>query len=64
MIKVLTAEEAGAVERLVEAVLGGRHQARLDEVIDVLDLPGLGFWDDDRLKRHGSTLETRRQAEQ
>lgn len=45
----LSAEHARDAEALVDAALGGRQQARLDEVIDVLDLPGLGSWEDDRL---------------
>ena len=38
-----------AAERLLDAELGGRHQARLGEMNDVLALPGLGGWENDRL---------------
>jgi ribosomal protein S18 acetylase RimI-like enzyme len=36
-------------ERLLDAELGGRHQARQGEVLDVLALAGYGGWDGDRL---------------
>jgi ribosomal protein S18 acetylase RimI-like enzyme len=49
VIRPLTEPDAAQAERLVDAVLGSRRQARLGAVIDVLDLPGLGAWDDDRL---------------
>jgi len=37
-------EDLGAAEALLDAELGGRHQARLDEVVDVLDAPVLVAW--------------------
>jgi ribosomal protein S18 acetylase RimI-like enzyme len=49
VIRRLTPGDAGEAERVVNAVLGSRHQARLDEVIDVLACPGLGMWKDGRL---------------
>jgi ribosomal protein S18 acetylase RimI-like enzyme len=38
-----------AAERVLDAELGGRHQARRGEMNDVLALPGLGAWENDRL---------------
>jgi ribosomal protein S18 acetylase RimI-like enzyme len=49
MIRPLTEPDSAEAERLVDAVLGSRRQARLGTVIDVLDLPGLGAWDGGRL---------------
>jgi ribosomal protein S18 acetylase RimI-like enzyme len=42
------ADEA-TVERLLDAELGGRDQARLGEMHDVLALPGFCAWLDDRI---------------
>jgi ribosomal protein S18 acetylase RimI-like enzyme len=39
-LRELTADDEAAAERLLEAELGGREQARLGEVVDVLALPG------------------------
>jgi ribosomal protein S18 acetylase RimI-like enzyme len=49
VIRQLTHADAVDAERLIDDVLGGRTQARLDEVIDVLALPGYGAWADSRL---------------
>jgi ribosomal protein S18 acetylase RimI-like enzyme len=49
VIRPLTEGDAATAGRLVDDVLGSRLQARLDEVIDVLALPGFGVWDDRRL---------------
>jgi ribosomal protein S18 acetylase RimI-like enzyme len=49
MIRPLTEADAAEAERLVDQVLGSRLQARLDEVIDVLALPGFGAWAGDSL---------------
>lgn len=43
-IRELTAGDEAAAEVLLDAVLGGRHQARLGELHDVLALPGFGAW--------------------
>jgi ribosomal protein S18 acetylase RimI-like enzyme len=45
-LRPLTVADLPAVAALVDAALGGRRQARLGEVVDVLDLPGVGAWDD------------------
>jgi ribosomal protein S18 acetylase RimI-like enzyme len=49
VIGPLTEHDAAEAERLVDAVLGSRRQARLGVVIDVIDRPGLGAWEGDRL---------------
>ena len=49
VIRTLADEDVAEAERLVGVVLGGRLQARLNEVIDVLALPGVGAWDAGRL---------------
>lgn len=49
MIRPLGEGDTAAAERLVDDVLGSRRQARLDEVIDVLALPGVAAWDGGRL---------------
>jgi ribosomal protein S18 acetylase RimI-like enzyme len=49
VIRPLTEADAAPAGRLVDDVLGSRLQARLDEVIDVLALPGFGIWDGRRL---------------
>jgi ribosomal protein S18 acetylase RimI-like enzyme len=48
-IRPLTDADEPAAEALLAAELGGRLQARLDGVQDVLALPGFGAWHDDRL---------------
>ncbi len=48
-IRDLCPGDEPAAEVLLDAELGGRHQARLGEMTDVLALPGLGAWEDDRL---------------
>jgi ribosomal protein S18 acetylase RimI-like enzyme len=37
-------DDLAAAEALLDAELGGRRQARLGEVVDVLDAPGLVAW--------------------
>lgn len=39
-LEVADATHGGPAETLLDAVLGGRHQVRLGQVVDVLDLPG------------------------
>jgi crotonobetainyl-CoA:carnitine CoA-transferase CaiB-like acyl-CoA transferase len=48
-VKRLESTDEPAAGALVDAELGGRTQARLDEVHDVLDLPGFGAWRNGRL---------------
>jgi crotonobetainyl-CoA:carnitine CoA-transferase CaiB-like acyl-CoA transferase len=48
-IRRLEQDDIAAASVLVDAELGGRMQARMGEVHDVLALPGFGAWDDDRL---------------
>jgi len=48
-IRALSPGDALAAELLLDAELGGRHQARLGEVLDVLALDGYAAWDGDRL---------------
>jgi ribosomal protein S18 acetylase RimI-like enzyme len=43
-IRELTPADEATLERLVDAELGGRDQARLGEVRDVLALPGFCAW--------------------
>jgi ribosomal protein S18 acetylase RimI-like enzyme len=51
MVKVRALAEADidSAEALLDAEVGGRMQARLDEVHDVLELDGFGAWDGDVL---------------
>ncbi len=49
VIRPLAEQHAVVAERLVDEVLGSRLQVRLGEVVDVLALPGMGAWDDERL---------------
>lgn len=49
LIRSLTAADLEVAEALLDAAVGGRHQARLGEVHDVLALPGLGAWEAERL---------------
>lgn len=44
VIQELTPADEAAVERLLDAELGGRDQARLGEMHDVLALPGFCAW--------------------
>jgi ribosomal protein S18 acetylase RimI-like enzyme len=46
-LRPLTGDDLPAAEALIDAALGGRRQARLGEVVDVLALPGVGAWDAD-----------------
>ena len=48
-IRALSSGETSAAELLLDAELGGRHQARLGEVLDVLVLDGYAAWDGERL---------------
>ena len=48
-IRRLSPGDLSAAEELLDAELGGRHQARLGEVIDVLAFDGDAAWDGDRL---------------
>ena len=41
----MTPADEPAADRLLAAELGGRNQARLDELVDVLALPGFGAFD-------------------
>ena len=43
-IRPLTPDDEAAAERLVDAELGGRRQARMDELVDVLAFAGFGAW--------------------
>ena len=49
VIRALSPGDVFAAELLLDAELGGRHQARLGKVHDVLALAGYGGWDGDRL---------------
>ena len=49
MIRRLLGADGPAAEALVRDGLGGRRQVRLDAVVDVLALAGVGDWRDDRL---------------
>jgi ribosomal protein S18 acetylase RimI-like enzyme len=44
-IRRLTPEDEPAAASLLHTELGGRHQARLGELHDVLAFPGFGAWD-------------------
>ena len=44
MIRRLTPADARDADRVVQAVLGSRHQVRREEVVDVLAYPGLGMF--------------------
>ena len=44
MIRRLTEADASDADRVVQAVLGSRHQVRGEEVVDVLACPGLGMF--------------------
>jgi ribosomal protein S18 acetylase RimI-like enzyme len=48
-VRPLEAADRPAAASLLDAELGGREQARLGEIHDVLELPGLGAWDAERL---------------
>lgn len=48
-LRALSPGDVSAAERLLDAELGGRRQARLGEVLDVLALDGYAAWDGDRL---------------
>jgi crotonobetainyl-CoA:carnitine CoA-transferase CaiB-like acyl-CoA transferase len=48
-IRGLEPRDEPAVEALIAEALGGRQQARLGVVLDVLALPGFGAWDGERL---------------
>jgi hypothetical protein len=48
-IRALATGETSAAELLLDAELGGRRQARLGEVLDVLVLDGYAAWDGERL---------------
>ena len=48
-IRALSTGETSAAELLLDAELGGRRQARLGEVLDVLVLDGYAAWDGERL---------------
>ena len=43
-VRPLTGDDAEAAERVIDAALGSRHQARLGEILDVLACPGFGAW--------------------
>jgi ribosomal protein S18 acetylase RimI-like enzyme len=43
-IRPLTADDLPAAVALLDETLGGRQQARLGEVVDVLGSPGFGAW--------------------
>jgi ribosomal protein S18 acetylase RimI-like enzyme len=43
-IRELTPADEASVERILDAELGGRDQARLGEVTDILALPGFCAW--------------------
>jgi ribosomal protein S18 acetylase RimI-like enzyme len=44
VIRRLTEADASDADRVVQAVLGSRHQVRGEEVVDVLACPGLGMF--------------------
>jgi ribosomal protein S18 acetylase RimI-like enzyme len=48
-VRPLVLADERLADALLEDALGGRRQARLDEVVDVLALPGFGAWDAARL---------------
>lgn len=48
-VATLRAADEAAAEALVTTALGGRLQARLGEVHDVVALPGAGAWEHDEL---------------
>ena len=48
-VRPLEAADEAVAATLLDTELGGRHQARLGEVHDVLELPGLGPWEAERL---------------
>ena len=48
-IRPLEPDDDAVASALVDVELGGRMQARMGEVHDVLALPGFGAWDGDRL---------------
>jgi ribosomal protein S18 acetylase RimI-like enzyme len=50
-VRALAPADEDDAAALFDAQLGGRRQARLGELVDVLALPGFGAWDgdDDRL---------------
>ena len=48
-IRALQADDEARAERLIEAELGNRTQARLDELVDVLAFPGFGAWTGEHL---------------
>ena len=49
MIRALTEVDEPAAEQLIEEALGGRLQARMDELVDVLAFPALGAFVDGEL---------------
>ncbi len=49
ILRPLAPTDTPAAEALIDTALGGRRQARLDEVVDVLALPGVGAWQNDEL---------------
>ena len=49
VIRALQPDDGGDADALLDAALGGRMQARLGELHDVLALPGFGAWDGDRM---------------
>jgi ribosomal protein S18 acetylase RimI-like enzyme len=46
-VRRLTPADESAADDFLAAELGGRNQARLDELVDVLALPGFGAFDSD-----------------
>jgi len=48
-MRALELSDLPAATSLLDAELGGRQQARLGEVHDVLGVPGVGAWDEERL---------------
>jgi len=48
-VRPLDASDLQAATTLLDAELGGRLQARLGEVHDVLGAPGIGAWDEEQL---------------
>jgi ribosomal protein S18 acetylase RimI-like enzyme len=48
-VRKLTADDEAAAARLLDAELGGREQARLGEVLDVLVFPGYCAWLGERI---------------
>jgi ribosomal protein S18 acetylase RimI-like enzyme len=45
-LRDLAPSEVGAAEDLLDATLGGRHQVRMGEAVDVLRGHGIGAWED------------------